>query len=195
MCMHSSTRSFWSTKYNFIMEACGGYLFYFLLSIPPIMYWVESLSGIGCVLLNGGLGWIHKTVAGLEKDEIYIGTSNELAGNNEAVDESQFGLGAGHTIIFLGMHLRHPVCPCKFLSRIMKFLLIPLHVPSLHELKAFIAQVFGWYGSSGVLVPMLLTARGSVATKKQESSCALPTKKQESPCALPIRTYRCPTFY
>jgi silicon transporter len=42
------------------------------------------------------LAWIYKTVAGFQRDEVYIGTAEERAAKNHADDNEAIHLGAGH---------------------------------------------------------------------------------------------------
>ena len=61
-------------------------------------------------MLNGAwvLGWIHKKVAGFQRDEIYIGTAEEREAKNMADDEDNLQIGAGHMIILPGFYQTAP---------------------------------------------------------------------------------------
>jgi silicon transporter len=44
------------------------------------------------------LAWIHKTIAGFQRDEVYIGTAEERAAKHHADDATHLRLGAGHIV-------------------------------------------------------------------------------------------------
>jgi hypothetical protein len=91
----------------------------FFLSIFPSYFFLRfclvlEASGV----LNGAwvLGWIHKKIAGFQRDEVYIGTAEERAARNMADDEANLQIGPGHMIILPGFAERAPASLKKLLE-------------------------------------------------------------------------------
>jgi hypothetical protein len=64
------------------------------LHLPPHL----SFLGYWYLLWAWVLAWINKTVAGYQRDEVYIGTAEERAAKNHADDDEQLHMGPGHLV-------------------------------------------------------------------------------------------------
>ena len=82
-------------------------------------------------MLNGAwvLGWIHKKVAGFQRDEIYIGTAEEREAKNMADDEDNLHIGAGHMIVLPGFYESAPQSLQKLLRADKS---VEAYIKSLH---------------------------------------------------------------
>jgi hypothetical protein len=90
----------------------------FFLSTPPAWIMLEvclALEASG--LLNGAwvMGWIHKKIAGFQRDEAYIGTAEERAARNMGDNEDNLQIGPGHIVILPGFYEQAP----KSLKRLL----------------------------------------------------------------------------
>jgi phage major head subunit gpT-like protein len=61
------------------------------------------------------MGWIHKKIAGFQRDEAYIGTAEERAARNMGDNEDNLQIGPGHIVILPGFYEQAP----KSLKRLL----------------------------------------------------------------------------
>jgi Silicon transporter len=91
----------------------------FFLSTPPAWVMLEVCLGLEASgLLNGAwvMGWIHKRIAGFQRDEVYIGTAEERAAKNMQDNEDNLQIGPGHIIILPGFYEQAPPTLKKLLD-------------------------------------------------------------------------------
>jgi hypothetical protein len=62
------------------------------------------------------LAWIYKTVAGFQRDEVYIGTAEERAAKNQADDNEAIHLGPGHLYKLPGFAMNAPPSLLKLMK-------------------------------------------------------------------------------
>lgn len=99
--------------------AAATFPIFFLSILPSFIFLKINLALDASGLLNGAwvLGWIHKYVAGFQRDEVYIGTAEERARKNMADNEANLGTGPGHMIILPGFADQAPPSLKKLLEQ------------------------------------------------------------------------------
>jgi hypothetical protein len=79
------------------MAACGIGLPIAFLSNPFTYIFLRICAGSYWYLLWAWvLAWVNKTIAGYQRDEVYIGTAEERAAKDHADDDEQLHMGPGH---------------------------------------------------------------------------------------------------